>query len=54
VCGVVGSVWYDGVSKGGFSVYGKFEACGCPVDGDVEVVQSMVCFLFSCGLHLWV
>jgi hypothetical protein len=49
VCGLRG-LWYDGVGKSGFSVYGRFEACGGPSYGDVKVVQGMVLFCFRCKL----
>jgi len=38
LCGVVRSVWDDGVSKGGFSVYGGFHARGGSVYGYVKLV----------------
>ena len=44
LCGVVGGVWYDGVSESGFSVDGCFEDCGGFRYGDVQVVQSVVLF----------
>jgi hypothetical protein len=38
LCGVVGSVWDDGVGKGGVSVYGGFHARGGFVNGSVKIV----------------
>ena len=46
LCGVVRSVWDDGVGKGGFSVYGGFYVCGGSVYGYVQIVQSVVSFRF--------